>query len=173
MFAAACRRLVRPSSRRNSSSISSFPGSEVNDAQRCTKCHTYSLGELRRLGNNCKRNPIDGTTFNLLRDCGILRPFRGCRAGKALKSRNHIGSLNIPSIRLSSRICIPHSSRLPPLSRYVIPVRHAPVSERQNSREFGPSVALANIVSLGPKIDELRCFANDNNNHIADGNVDL
>ena len=158
MFAAACRRLVRPSGRRNLfSSISCFPAIEVNDAQRCTECHTYSFGELRRLGRNCKRNQIDGTTFNLLRDCGILRPFRGCRAGKALKSRNHIGSLNIPSIRSSNRICISNSSRLPPLSRYVIPVRHAPVPQRQNGREFGPSVALANMMSLGPNINELRC----------------
>ena len=47
------------------------------------------------------------------------------------------------------------------MSRHVIPVRHVSVFKCQNCREFGPSVVLANMMSLSPKIDELRCFAND------------
>ena len=35
-----------------------------------------------------------------------------------------------------------------------------PVVERPKN-EFGPSIALANMMSLAPKIDKLRCFAND------------
>lgn len=163
MLSTACRRFVPSSGRRNLvSSISSFPRSEVNDAQRCTELYAYSTGELCRLRTNCKRSPIDGTVFNFLRDCGILRPFRGCRAGRALKSRNHVGSLKIQPLHPSRRLCIPKQSRPPLLSRHITPVRHAPVPDRQNSREFGPSVALANMMSLGPKIDKLRCFANDN-----------
>ena len=79
------------------------------------------------------------------------------------KLRNHIGSLNIQSGFPCRQICIPNPPRPPPLSRHVIQVRHASVATRKNSREFGPSVVLANMMSLGPKIDELRCFANDNN----------
>lgn len=37
----------------------------------------------------------------------------------------------------------------------------------QNSREFGPSVVLANMMSLDPKIDELRCFANNKSDLIS------
>ena len=47
----------------------------------------------------------------------------------------------------SRRICIPNPPRPPPLSRHVIQVRHASVAMRINSREFGPSVVLANLVS--------------------------
>ena len=163
MLPITCRRLVRPSGRQNLfSSISSFPLSEVNDAHRCDERYIYSPGYLCRLGTIWKRSPIDGTSFKLLRDCGILRPFRGCRAGRALKFRNHIGSLNIQSVFPSRRICIPNPPRPPPLSRHVIQVRHASVAVRKKSREFGPSVVLANMMSFGPKIDELRCFASDN-----------
>ena len=162
MLPTACRRLVRPSGPRNLfSSISGFPRGEVSDAQCCTGRHIYSPGDLRRLRADYKRNSIDRIAFNQLRDCGILRPFRGCRAGRALKLPNQAGSLNIQSVHPSRHICIPISSRPLHLSRHVTPVRHAPVPERQNCREFGPSVALANMMSLSPKIDELRCFAND------------
>ena len=161
MLSFAFRRLVSPSVCRNlPSSISSSPRSEVIDAQRCR--YIYSPGELRRLRTKCKRRPIDQTAFNLLRDYGMLRPFRGCRAGKALKFRNHVGSLNIQPVHQSRRIYISNPSRPPRLSCHAIPIHHAPVPERRNSREFGPSIALANMMSLGPKIDELRCFANVN-----------
>ena len=63
---------------------------------------------------------------------------------------------------MNGRTCIPKPSQRPLLSRHITPVPHAPVPDRQNNREFGTSVALANMMSLGPKIDELRCFANDN-----------
>ena len=51
--------------------------------------------------------------FKRLRHCGILRTFRGCRAGRALKLRNLLGSSNIQSVHQSSQICIPISSRSP------------------------------------------------------------
>ena len=133
------RRLVRSSGRQNLfSSISSFPLSEVNDVHHCDERYIYSPGELRRLGTIRKRSPIDGTSFNLLRDCGILRPFRGCRAGGALKFRNHIGSLNIQSVFPSRRVCIPNPPRPPPLSRHVIQVRHASVAMRKKVENLVP-----------------------------------
>lgn len=99
MLSTTCRCLVCPSGRRNLfPSISSFPRSEDSDAQRGTESYIYSPGELRRLGTDCRRSPIDGTAFNLLGDCRILRSFRGCRAGRALNFRNHVGSLNIQTV---------------------------------------------------------------------------
>ena len=114
MLLTSCRCLVRPLGHRNwLSSTTSFPCGQITDAKRDTVRFEYLPGELRRLRNPFKRTPIAQTVFNRLRDCGILRTFRGCRAGRALKLQNLLGSSNIQSVHQSSQICIPISSRSP------------------------------------------------------------
>ena len=137
--------------------ISSFPHSTEANPGRVR--YKYSPSELRRLRTSFKRQPIEKFVFKQLKDCGILRPFRGCRAGRAFKLRNHAASLNIPTAQPRRHICISSSSRSLHLSRHLILIGHAPVPESQNRREFCPSVVLVNMMSLSPKIDELRCFA--------------
>ena len=111
MLLTSCRRLGRPLGHRNwLSSITSFPCGQITDAKRDTVRFEYLPGELRRLRNPFKRTPIAQTVFKGLRDCGILRTFRGCRAGRALKLRNQLGSSNIQSVHQSSQICIPSRS---------------------------------------------------------------
>ena len=99
MLLTSCRCLGRPLGHRNwLSSITSFPCGQITDAKRDTVRFEYLSGELRRL----KRTPIAQTVFKRLRDCGILRIFRGCCAGRALKLRNLLGSSNIQSARVLS-----------------------------------------------------------------------
>lgn len=173
MLPTACRRLVRSSGPRNLlSSISSFPRGEITDANLCTVRYEYSPGELRRLRTSLKRQPIEHTVFKQLQDCGILRPFRGCRAGRALKLRNHAGSLNIQTVHPRRHICISTSSRPLHSSRHLIPDQSRKMSRnlvqlrrvstaKQPDKEFGLAIALANMMSLSPKIDELRSFVTD------------
>lgn len=88
-----------------------------------------------------------------------LKTFCGCHAGRAVKSQKLAGSLNIQPVDPRRKICIQNLSC--PLICYVTQVHHAPVFKYQEKWEFDLSVALANMMSLGPKIYELRCFAND------------
>lgn len=120
---------------------------------------------LWSLQNHPSRRPIEKPTYNRLKECGLLKPFRGCRAGKAIKSRKDGGSFNIPSRITNREISIPTTNqeisiRYKTVSRNLVYLRksNAPI---QQTKEFGPSVLLANMMSLSPKIDELRCLAND------------
>ena len=157
------QRLVRPFDPRNLLLfIPSFPHSIITEANPGRVRYKYSPSELRRLRTSFKHQPIEKTVFKQLKDCRILRPFRGCRAGRALKLRNHAASLNISTAQPRRHICISSSSRSLHSSHHLIPIGHAAVPESQNCREFCPSVALANMMSLSPKIDELRYFGNNN-----------
>ena len=40
---------------------------------------------LRSLPNRSSRPRIEKSNYYRLKDCGVLRPFPGCRAGKAIK----------------------------------------------------------------------------------------
>ena len=52
-------------------------------------------------------------------------------------------------------------------------LKYTPVSvERLSECEFVPSIILANMMYLAPKIDELRCFVNDNKLGVGCTNVD-
>ena len=88
----AYRRLFLTASHRT---FQVFPRSEITGAQRSTVRLEYLPGELRGLRNPSKRTPIDQSVFQRLRDCGVLKHFRGCRAGRAVKSRKQAGSVNI------------------------------------------------------------------------------
>jgi hypothetical protein len=77
-----------------------------DDVQRVSPSLTYSPGELRGIRNIAKNNLVDKYTYTRLKNYGVLKAFRGCRAGKAVNSK-HNGTLNIHwDIAQSLRICI-------------------------------------------------------------------
>ena len=91
------------------------------------------------------------TVQQILKDHGILKPFRGYHAGIAVKAARANSSLNIPVCQQNRRICIPDQSRNH---------RRGPTVPHLN-KEFGPAIVLTSMMSLLPKIDELRCFVNE------------
>ena len=162
-MAAVFPRLGRSLCRRNPETANlSFPPFASNDARLAANMIQYSRQMLKSLQNRSSRPRIKKSIYYRLKDCGVLRPFRGCRTGKAIKFLKDGDSLNI-RIRVTNRvICIPWSQRSEPFSRNLVHVRKVHASIQQ-SKEFGPSLLLANMMSLSPKIDELRCLVIDKN----------
>ena len=118
----------------------------------------YSSAQLVNLRYFPKSSLIDQTVHQIVKDRGILKPFRGCRAGIAVKAAGVNKSLNIPVCQQNRRACIPDQSRK--TSRNLVQLRRGPTVTHLN-KEFGPAIILANMMSLSPKIAELRCFVND------------
>jgi hypothetical protein len=46
-------------------------------------------------------------------------------------------------------------------NRHIVLWTHRPVDERLANKEFGLAIALGKMMSLAPKIDELRCFVDN------------
>lgn len=151
-----------------SSGVLPFPRCEITEPRQAKKQIQYSFAQLRSLRYSSKRVPIDLYTHQSLKEHGILKPFRGCRSGMAVKSAEQSSSLNIRTCKKIRKICITDQSRsrsrnliqLRTRSRNLVQLRHAPAAKQPN-KEFGPAIALANMMSLCPKMDELRCFVDN------------
>jgi hypothetical protein len=110
--------------------------------------------------NVSKNNLVDKYSYTRLKDYGILKAFRGCRAGKAVNTFQQNGTLNIPVITQSRRIYIPNSS-LKTKSKFannfdcyqgvLVPVRKIESTPKQSSSTLCvPSFLLSNVMSLLP-----------------------
>ena len=53
----------------------------------------YKPNALRRLQLSAKRPRIERAIYQRLKSLGILKPFRGCRSGKAVKIRQRPSEL--------------------------------------------------------------------------------
>ena len=153
--------IFRSSNRRNFTSlVSSVQQRGISEAQRCRARFEYSPSTLRGLRKPLETNGfhIEQSIFRRLRECRILKPFRSCRGGKAAKLSRQANSLIQPVVPTARQISIPTSSRTVLASRNVTPVCHTPITRPQTiTKEYRPSVALANMMSLSPNIDEPRC----------------
>lgn len=144
-----------------------FQHGVFNDAQRTSVLLKYSPKELRGLRKPSKNNVVDQYTYKTLKDCGILEAFRACRGGKAAKSLQRNGPLHIQVIPQSRRIC---NSKLNFVNNFVcrqrplIPVKRIESSPKSNDSTVSvPSFLLSNVMSLSPKMDELRVAFNHAN----------
>ena len=135
-----------------------FPRCGFTEPRQAKKQIEYSSAQLVNLRYFSESSLIDQTVHQILKYHGILKPFDGCRAGIAVKATRVNSSLNIPVCQQNRRICIPDQSRK--MSRNLVQFRRGPTVTFSN-KMFGPAIVLANMMSLSPKIDELRCFVND------------
>ena len=134
--------------------FSSFPPSEVNDAQPCIRLIQYSPEVLLSLRNPSNRSPVEESIYCRIKDCGILKPFQGCRGWKAVQALKDGGSLNIRTRVKNRGINISNLSRSKATSRNLtLLVRHATVPGRQTCRDLGHSVRFCtmNTQSLNNK----------------------
>ena len=55
-----------------------------NNVQRVSPLLIYSPGKLRGIRNIAKNSLVDKYNYTRLENYGVLKAFRGCRAGKAV-----------------------------------------------------------------------------------------
>ena len=134
--------------------FSSFLPIEIIDAQPCRRLIQYSPKVLRSIRNSSNCSQIEEFVYCKIMDCGILKPFRGCRGGKAVKELKDGCSLNIRAQIQNRKISISNPSRSKVTSRNLIsPVRHATILQCQNCTKFSPSIRFCtmNTQSLNNK----------------------
>lgn len=127
---------------------------KITDAQPCRRLIQYSPKVLRSLRNSSNCSQIEESIYCKIKDCGILKPFRGCRGGKAVKELKDGGSLNIRTPVQNREISISNPSRSKVTLRNLIsPVRHATILQRQTCTKSSPSIRLCtmNTQSLNNK----------------------
>lgn len=114
---------------------------------------TYSSRYLKIL-RPAKRPEIDPGTFNTLKELDILKQYRGNRGGVSAKlTRLH----RIPTVmhRRKTNICISVERQVNHSNLATVAKLHRHQTEHI-PKENVPSLFLSNVMSLTPKIDELR-----------------
>ena len=69
-----------------SSGVSYFPYCGFTEPRQEKKQIEFSSAQLKSFRFSSKLFPIDQAVHQTLKDYGILKPFRGCRAGSAVKT---------------------------------------------------------------------------------------
>lgn len=114
--------------------------------------------------------PLQSNIWQKLKTLNLLVVKRGCRGGFLRKCQSRIR--NIPTIvSFDRRVCGKGFPKVTAMTRnnlLNIPLKTTVLINSDSSivspsKEFAPSILLSNVMSLVPKIDELRLFATENN----------
>ena len=123
----------------------------TSDASQSINKIEYSRQTLLSLRIRPSRPPIEKSTYNrLIKDCGILKPFRGCRAGKVILSRKDGVLLNIPTRITNREISIPRPQR----SRCLV--------NNRCDRNYPNVIPLKRVAQPHPPSKKTLAFANFN-----------
>ena len=122
----------------------------------------YSSSLLHSLRRSQLSKHIEHTLHTYLASFGILKPYRGRRGGSKVKIRNDIYNNNRHefSFFMHHYACRPSNCILIPIDQTLT---NAPTTRTTPSKEFVPSLMLTNVMSLAPKIDEVRHFVVNSN----------
>lgn len=107
---------------------------------------------------------LSANTLSSIKGLGIAKHRRGCRSGKQVKSKHGRCNLHIPT-RIQNNYTASHG-RVTRTINNLTKINLASRKKDNANLQFVPSIGLSNVMSLAPKIDEVKIF-------LAKQNLDL